>query len=262
MARVKNLVLGAGKLFFDRWDEDDLPTGEFYLGNSTSVTRSVDEERLEHFSSDTAEREKDASIVLSSEVALAFTLDDIQPENMAMMMKGSVASAAQSAVASKVENIKVKRGRWFQLGQDASHPTGVRAVTMTSLTDDAGTPVAVPGGNGGANYEVDLVLGRLFIKEDAPDIDDGDILIATYAIAASSRLTFVGSNEQIRGSLRYIADNTAGENTDYYWPKIEVSPDGDYELKGDTWNEMSFSGEVLTNGAFAKEYGDGRPTVA
>lgn len=261
MAREKNLVLGAGKLFFDRWDENDVPTGEFYLGNTTSVTRSVNEERQEHYSSDTAEREKDASIVTRSDVALGFTLDDIQPENIAMMLKGTTTLTTISSDASEVETLTVKRGRWYQLGVNPSHPTGVRAITLTSVTDDAGSPVAIPGGNGGVNYEVDLTLGRIFIKEDATGIADGDGIIVTYAIVASSRLTYVGSNEQIRGSLRYIADNTAGSNTDYFWPKIEVSPDGDYELKGDSWNEMSFSGEVLTKGTLAKEYGDGRPTV-
>ena len=41
-----------------------------------------------------------------------------------------------------------------------------------------------------------------------------------------------------------------------------VSPDGDYEFKGDSWNEMSFSGEVLKkDDTTAKEYGDGRPTI-
>lgn len=266
MAREKNLVLGAGKLFFDRFDADGNKTGEFYIGNTTSLTYSTDEERQEHFSSDEAAREKDASIVTQSSATVGFTTDDIQPENMAMVFKGTAAALAVSADASTVENITVKRGRWYQLGVDVANPTGARMITMTTLTNDAGTPVAVPGGDGGDNYIVDEALGRLFIKEDAPDVLDDDILIATFAIAASTRSIIIDSGDQITGALRYIADNTTGTNVDHYWPKVELSPDGDYEFKGTDWNEMSFTGEVLTttlNGtALAKHYADGRAVAA
>jgi hypothetical protein len=121
---------------------------------------------------------------------------------------------------------------------------------------------AVPGGDGGANVEFDLDLGRFFVKEDAPDVDDGDDLIVTYAVRASSRSIIISKGENIRGSLRYIADNTTGENRDDYWPRVEISPDGDYEFKGDSWSEMSFSGEVLKREGYYKHYTDGRPVFA
>ena len=257
MAREKNLTLGAGKLFFDRWDENDLPTGEFYIGNTTSLTRSIDEERQEHYSSDTAEREKDASIVTRSDVAIAFTTDDIQPENIAMMFKGSNESLVVAPAAAETTTIlNVKKGRWYQLGVDADNPTGVRAVTFTSLANGG-----VIANVNNVNYEVDTVRGRIYIQDDAPGITEGQTLIATYDIEGSTRTIYLGKGDQVRGSLRYIADNTAGENNDYYWSKVELSPDGDYEFKGDSWNEMQFSGEVLKNGDLFKEYGDGQPTI-
>lgn len=262
MAREKNLVLGAGKLFFNRLDDAGVPLGELYIGNTTSLTYSSNEERQEHYSSDTAERERDASVVTRSDSTIGFTTDDIQPENLAMLFKGTTEVLTTASSASEVENLTVRRGRWYQLGEDALNPTGVRQITLTSLTDDAGSPVAVPGGNGGANYEVDLVLARLYIKEDAPNVVDGDVLIITYAVAASSRTVVLSKGEQVKGAVRYIADNTAGENVDHYWPLVEVSPDGDYEFKGDSWSEMSFSGEVTKKGNLYKHYADGRPVIA
>lgn len=262
MARGKNYTLGAGKLYFDRLDTDGNSTGEFYIGNTPSLTGSADEERQEHYSSDEKEKAKDMSVVTRSDNTVSFTTDDIQPENLAMLWKGSVDVLAQAAVASVVENITVNRGRWYQLGSSPANPTGHRKVTLTSLTDDESTPVAVPGGNGGANFELDLDLGRLFIKEDAPDVADGDILICTYAVAASSRTVIISKGETIRGSLRYIADNTEGENRDDYWPLVDISPDGDYEFKGDDWNEMSFTCEVLKKEGYEKHYTDGRAVTA
>lgn len=266
MARTKNYTLGAGKLYFDRFDDDGNATGEYYIGNTTSLTGSTDETREEHYSSDEKERAKDASVVTQSDQQVDFTTDDIQPENLALLWKGTASQLAVSAASDVEETLTVMRGRWYQLGQSATSPTGARSITVTAVTDDEASPVAIPAtsGTGGtnANYEVDEELGRIFVKEDAPDIADGDSIIVTYDEAAHSRTIIISKGETIRGALRYIADNTAGVNRDDYWPLVELSPDGDFEFKADSWSEMSFTGEVLKREGYEKHYVDGRPVAA
>jgi len=262
MARTKNYTLGAGKLYFDKMDALGALTGEYYIGNTTSLTGSTDETREEHYSADEAERAKDASVVTQSDQTVGFTTDDIQPENLAMLWKGTAEILAVSAITSTTEDITVMRGRWYQIGVSPTAPTGARSLTISAVTDDAGSPVAIPGGAGGVNYDVDLELGRIFIKEDATGIADGDIIKVTYTAAAHSREVIISSGETIRGALRYIADNTAGVNRDDYWPLVELSPDGDYEFKADSWTEMSFTGEVLKKDGLEKHYVDGRPVAA
>lgn len=266
MARAKNYTLGAGKLYFDRFDADGNSTGEFYIGNTTSLTGSTDETREEHYSSDEASRDKDASVVTQSDESVGFTTDDIQPENLALLWKGTAETLAVSADSDVEETIVVNRGRWYQLGTSSTEPTGARSVTVTAVTDDESTPVAIPAtsGAGGSNenYEIDAELGRIFVKEDAPDIADGDSIIVTYDVAAHSRSVIIAKGETIRGALRYIADNTAGVNRDDFWPLVELSPDGDYEFKADSWSDMSFTGEVLKKDGLYKHYVDGRPVTA
>lgn len=262
MARTKNYTLGAGKLYFDRFDDNGVKTGEFYIGNTTSLTGSTDETREEHYSADEKSRAKDASVVTQSDMSVGFTTDDIQPENLAMVWKGTAEVLAVSAITSTTEDIVVNRGRWYQIGVSTAHPTGARALTITAVTDDASTPVALPGGNDGANYVYDAELGRIYIKEDAPDVTDGDTIKVTYTAAAHSRTVIISKGETIRGSLRYIADNTTGENRDDYWPLVEISPDGDYEFKADSWQEMSFTCEVLKADGYERHYVDGRPVTA
>lgn len=266
MARTKNYTLGAGKLYFNRLDSDGIETGEFYIGNTPSLTGATDETREEHYSSDEAERAKDASVVTQSDQTVNFTTDDIQPENLAMLWKGTAETLAVAGATGTVENITVNRGRWYQLGASEANPTGARSITLTTLTDDTTpTPVAVPAASGpggtNLNYEVDLELGRIFIKEDAPDVADGDILIATYDEAAHSRTIIISKGETIRGSLRYIADNTTGTNRDDFWPLVDISPDGDFEFKADSWTEASFTCEVLKKDGYYKHYTDGRPVL-
>lgn len=265
MARTKNYTLGAGKLFFDRMDENGNLTGEYYIGNTTSLTGSTDETREEHFSSDEASRDKDASVVTQSDQTVGFTTDDIQPENLAMLWKGTAEQLAVAAAPNQTDTLTVLRGRWYQLGVTPLSPTGARSISIDSVTDNATPPVAIPDDTGPANtnlnYEVDLELGRIFIKEDAPDIADGDTIIVTFDIAAHSRTVIISKGETIRGALRYIADNTAGVNRDDYWPLVELSPDGDFEFKADSWSEMSFTGEVLKKDGLFKHYVDGRPVT-
>ena len=263
MAREKNYTIGAGKLYFDREDADGNPTGEFYIGNTTALSGATDEEKEEHYSSDERERAKDASITTRSDQTVSFTTDDIQPENLAMLWKGTAESLAVSADTDVEETITVNRGRWYQLGTSPTSPTGARAITVSSVTDDTPvTPVAIPGGDGGVNYEIDADLGRIFIKEDATGIADGDSIIVTSDVAAHSREVIISKGEVIRGSLRYVADNVTGKNRDDFWPLIELSPDGDYEFKADSWSEMSFTGEVLKKDGLFKHYIDGRAVTA
>lgn len=263
MAREdQNLVLGRGRVYVDLYDVNGNLTGEVYIGNTPSFALSTEEETLEHVSSDEGLREVDAEVTLSETDTLTFTTDDIQPFNLALFFKGDESSFATAAIPSVVENITVMRGRWYQLGASQANPSGHRLVTMTTLTDDEGAPVAVPGGDDGDNYLVDETLGRLYIKPDAPDVADGDILIATYAVAASARPIIITSSDEKIAAVRFIAANAHGDNKDHYWPKVRIAPDGDYELKGDDWQEISLTGKVLTRTGWARHLIDGRAVAA
>lgn len=264
MARGKNYTLGAGKLYFDRLDASGNSTGEFYIGNTPSLTYSTEEERLEHFSSDEASRDKDASIVIRADDTISFTTDDIQPENMAMMFKGTAEALVTAPASAETESITVRKGRWYQLGVDpVNSPTGLRLLDNTTVEIGG---VAVPNVDN-VNYELDETLGRIFVKEDAPGINDDDVLEFEYDVLGSSRTVIINEGDKVRGALRYIADNTEGPNNDHFWPLVEFSPDGEYEFKGDNWNEMSFSGEILSKTdssgtRLRKHYVDGRAVAA
>lgn len=257
MARQKNYTLGRGKLFVDLFDADGNSTGEFYIGNTTSLTVTGDEETLDHFDSDEGIREKDDYATLSVDTAIAFTTDDIQPENLAMFVKGEVVDLTTAADEDLTEDITVRLGRFYQLGSSATNPSGLRQLANVVLTDAADAVIAAEG-----NYTVDLALGRVFILEDAADIADEDIVTFTYDVLASTRTVVISRGEKAEGALRYISANPKGPQRDHYFPKVSITPDGDYELKGDTWQEMSFSGEVLKRTGYEKHYIDGRAVTA
>jgi hypothetical protein len=247
MARNPNYVVGAGKLFFNQFlpGTKTLSGGSRYLGNSPELSLSQDEDKLDHYNSDGGVKVKDASVTLQNDSSGSFSLDDISPENLALWFRGAVESnvIAGGAVAAYVVSDAVL-GSTIQLGLSDTDHIGARnvsAVTVKNMVGGgAGVVVAAAG-----NYELDAVTGRVTILEDAPGIDDGDPLSIAYTAAAGTEEIVIAAGTQIEGRLEFFAANRAGENRDYIWPYVQIRPDGDFALKGDDWQSMTFSLEIL-----------------
>ena len=258
----ENYTLGRGELHFDKFAPGTFnKTGERYLGNTPELNRTTESENLDHFNSDRGIRVKDKSIVLEKNDSGTFIADEISDENVALWFLGTQNVIAQSATASIVENIpanRLKPGTYIQLGESQANPTGNRNVTMTSVTSD---PVGTTFTDL-TDYTVDAELGRLYIVPGGA-IDGTSPLIVTYATAASTRTQIVvGEGTTIEGALRFISYNPTGPRRDYYWPYVQLRADGDFAMKGDEWQQLSFAFDILKREGYASEYIDGRPTVA
>lgn len=237
-----NYVIGRGKLYFDPFlpGTKTVSGSERYLGNSPELSSSQNEDKVDHYSSDFGIKVKDESVSIQNDLSLSFSLDDISSDNLALWYRGEAQSNALSAVVNGTTTVEaVKLGTYVQLGRTAGNPIGARNVS--SVTAAIGvTPVTEAG-----NFEVDAVTGRVFILENAADITDGDDIEFTYDAASGTEDVVIAAGESIRGRLVFIADNAAGANRDYIWPYVQISPDGDFALKGDDWQKMTFTGEVL-----------------
>lgn len=240
-----NYVVGRGRLFFNSFlaGTKTLSGGARYLGNSPELSLSQDEEKLDHYNSDSGIKVKDASVSLQNDQSGSFSLDDISAENLALWFRGAVESnaVAGGAVVDEAHN-DVARGTYRQLGLTAANPIGARNVSAVAINNvtQANAVVAMA-----TNYEIDAVTGRILILEDAPDIAEGDDLVIDYTAAAGTEELVISAGTVIEGRLEFFADNAAGENRDYIWPYVQISPDGDFSLKGDDWQTMEFSLEVL-----------------
>ena len=58
-------------------------------------------------------------------------------------------------------------------------------------------------------------------------------------------LTVIGKASQIYGALFFESDNPVGDNTNYWFPYVSLAPNGNYALKGDAWQVLSFTAEAL-----------------
>jgi hypothetical protein len=64
-------------------------------------------------------------------------------------------------------------------------------------------------------------------------------------VADTSKVV-IEEGEQVEGSLRFIADNPKGSNKNYFWPYVRLQPSGDFAVKGEQWQLMTFQFAVLT----------------
>jgi hypothetical protein len=242
MMNTRDYTIGRGKLYFDKFIPGTTThTGERYLGNSPSVNVTSTYQDLPHYTSDYAVREMDDNFTLQTDRAGTFTVDNASIENVGLLFGSDATPESATAATAQTSTLTdVKLGYYYQIGTSEDTPDGVGNVTNVAVTKGV-TPVAAED-----NYTVDLDNGRIYILEDAAAITAGDDLTVTYDVTAGDTVVVIEEGEQVEGSLRFISDNPKGANKNYYWPYVRLQPTGDFALKGEQWQLMTFQFAVLT----------------
>lgn len=250
-----NYTLGRGEVHFGQFKPNtQIPRGERYFGNTPELGFTAEQENLDHYSSDRGVRIKDQSVLLQLDYAGSFITDNISPENLAAFFLGeALTSTTASATGVAFTLADIEQGLTYQLGTSDATPSGVRGIDNFVIT----TPAACVAG---VDYVVDEALGRITILEGSTKLTEGlTSVVGTYDVTATSRNRIISKSSTIEGSLRYIAQNPAGENIDYFMPWVKLTPNGDFQLKGDEWQQLPFTLEILKKGSLESIYMDGRP---
>jgi len=271
MAKERNnYTLGRGEIYFGRFNPGtQTPEGERYLGNTPEFNLTIESEDLDHYNSDRGIREKDDSIVLEVMRSGSLITDNIVPANVALFFFGDTATVTTTAEASLSETFTaVIPGLFYQLGQTTTNPVGVRGLVSESVVITSSAPAADPLDPpvvtthvAGEDYEVDEALGRIQILSGG-NIAGGSTIVVGYARQASTSARVISGTQAVEGSMRFLAFNPKGENYDYYMPWVKLTPNGDYALKGDEWQQIPFTMEVLKKTGVEAIYMDGRPAYA
>lgn len=250
-----NYTLGRGKLYFSRLLAGGKYDPERYLGNTPGMSATIESETLDHYNSDEGVKEKDASVLLTTNRSGSFTTDNIDVNNVSLFFLGEVSTITHAGATVTDEVVgKVLQGRSYQLGITPSNPVGVQglegAVTVKSnnIELDAGT-----------DFVIDMDLARIDLLEGGKSVE-GDDLKVSYKTKVSTRERIISGSNPIEGRLRYIEHNPVGKNKVWMFPSVKLSPNGDYALKGDEWQEIPFSIEILKAANLAAIYIDGRAT--
>ena len=160
--------IGAGDLYFDRFDADGASKGYLKIGNATQFSIEEPSEVKERMS-----RQRDTygqvldSVPVQGAAKLTIVLDEMSKDILAMALHGSPTPVAETGTSVTDEAITAKHDRWVKLDYE-----DISAVTVTHSSGD---PTYVAG----TDYEVDTDLGMIKALSTG-SITDDQALLADY----------------------------------------------------------------------------------
>ena len=274
---TKNYVLANGRIEFNQFpvengvEQKAKAKGFRYLGASTELNLTQENETLEHKSTECGFNVTDEEIITSSSLTGSFTLDNISTENLALFFAGDATNQVQSQATGKTEIIKLYPALGYRLGVDANNPNGVFDATITKIeifaneanakagTSPTGTLVA------DVDYEFAPEMAYLMIgdRDTTKKIAvEGTWAAVTYDLKNSKRDVVITKNQSIVGSLLFRGCNAKGENRQYFLPKVRLAANGDFALKsGEEWSTLGFNITALQEDGSAMLYINGQPTT-
>ena len=229
---VSNYQVGKGVVYFDKFDEDGVKTGELDLGNDPTFSLNLNVEELEHFSSRKGLKEKDKIAVISASIEGKFTLDEINKENLQLAFMGNdITHLTQVGASVTNESVTAHVGKYSSF-------------TYRKITDGSVTVTDSTGAttyNEDTDYEIDYDSGRIKILSDAAISDEESLLVDyTYGTISIPQIN-IAENTEIQGQLRFKGDCTLGYNYEIILWKVKLSPSGDINFISEDWNKLEFN---------------------
>lgn len=254
-SQTNNLTLGKGEVYFAPFKSGTkTPEGFRYLGNTPAFSIKIDVKTLDHYDSDHGLKQKDEQVILETNRSSSITTDNLNAANVAMFFLGSSSTTATVASTGHTETVTdLEFDRVYMLGL-ASFSTGARGVENVTATKGATALVA------DTDFVVDAERGTIEFLSGT--LTAGDDVTVEYDIAASTAALVVSGSNTAEGAILFKATNPVGDKVDYLMPWVKVSPDGEFDLKSDSWTEMKFAVEVLKRTDREAIYGNGQPVYA
>ena len=272
-----NIVAGAGEVKLALRFADGTYDGERYVGDSSAMSLAVTRNVVDIQSGDGATPRTIEEIVTSTERVFSLTLNDMNPDNLALFFQATVDEQTDDATEVVDEVFKVNKGRWYILGQSSDVPLGIGAASQIVVSDSkdgnvvqGATPkvtTSVPTEDDDGNFKdsddnnldivADLKRGTFFVTPKAPNISDGDTIYVDYTPVAKTRKRFKSSTKSQQGALHYIEQSQDGATgQDIYARLCSITANGELPFKDRNANQsLSLSLKVLVPS-------DGYPAIA
>lgn len=234
----ENCLLGAGEVFFDRFDTNGNRTGLRHFGNVEKLEVTPSVETLEKKSSMDGARGTYKKVTTNTSAEVALTLSEYDPHNVALALLGSAATYSQTLAATLTSQpinggAAIALGRWYFLGK--------KAVTVTTVKQGATTLVA------GVDYTVKTDVGLIYF----PETGAATAAITTWdgscaAITNKMQIQMLDS-PTIEGYLYYYPalNQAAGPRYEGEWWKVSIAPDGALALLSEEFATIGLKGTVM-----------------
>ena len=255
----QNYTLGRGRVLLGL--SSSLSTPLFrYFGHTTEFNINFEENTLDHWNMDQKIKEKDEQVTLEVTRAGSLITDHISPENVAAFILGTASTIASSAGAATPEAFTaVLPDQFIQLGASATNPGGVKGVASVVITETSSDPLVTF--TAGTDYELIAPFGMFRVIPTGSMV--GKNVSVAYSTTAHTRDRIISGRTSWEGPIKFISDNTTGANRQWFIPRGKLRANGDFALKGDEWQTLSFAIEVLkpAQSEFEAIYIDGVPVI-
>lgn len=261
LPRTEDYNLGRGRVYFSSLTAGGLPddSGYRFLGNCPEFNITIETETLEHQSSQSGLKVTDKRFVISQEVQVAFTLDELNFQNMSLFLSGTTETfdnphdTTWVGHESSLVTSSAVLGRHYDLKDD----NGVRVYNLDATgcvysfeEDPAGTPTVLVAGT---DYTIDEKMGVVFLLSTATNVAAGEVVGFAITTGATTPQDLDQVNAlqvgSIVGALKFISENPgdADKESEYQFHKVTINSTGDLELVGDEVLTAQFEGVAEAN---------------
>jgi len=173
-----NYTLGKGVVYFNRKNSSGVYLGERDLGNAPAFTFNVDLEKLEHYSSRGGLRAKDKEIVSEITPGVAFDLDEVTKENLALLTMAELNEVVQTSGSVSAEVVTANLGMRATLSKreianawllpyDGGSTIFAVGETVTGAGGAAGIVMAVTGDATSGTLTIIKTNDTAFVDDEA-----------------------------------------------------------------------------------------------
>ena len=256
---VDEYSFGGGIIYLASLDANGYPKDFRDVGNTSEFTSSISSESLDHYSTRAGLRTKDATVTIQTDASVAFTLDNINMNNLALFFSGTTNTFTNPAIAGLtatqfVQDGNLKVNAWYQLRVGTSPVFGITTTNAMVITTTETVPVTLTKGT---DYTVDAVTGMVFIlstDETLAAIAAGKGL--KFTLTADAAATTVDqlkimADTQATVALRFKKiDASTGKVDIYDFRSVVLSANGDFSLISEEWAGLPLTGSVEKSDAY------------
>jgi hypothetical protein len=234
----KNLYIGAGELWLDRFDANQNPTKAFrHLGDADSLEINTQSKLLEKKSSMDGNRATYAQVVVGTDAEITIKLAELDVDNYALAVLGAKTATPQASTstvtARDICGTALVLDFWFDLG--------VINPTVTDVKQGSTTLVA------GVDYLVDYLAGLIkFPSTGAASAATAAAWDGSIPAIANLSSVYGLQTPMIFGHLIYRSapNQVSGIKTRIDVWNASLQPSGQLQLIAETWGEVTLKGKV------------------
>jgi hypothetical protein len=232
---------GQGKCYEASRNVAGAPLATRFLGNVPSFELALNIDTLEHKESTSGQRLVDLRLITGKKVDLTMNVQEFTPENLALMMFGTVYTSGSGSVTNEL----IGNGATVAIG--SSYILNNTNITALVITDSAGTPLTLAPGT---DYVPNLPYGMVSFLT----VPGTPPYKAAYTKATGQKSVDMFTQGAPIRWLRFLAVNTAQQNTDGSYKRfvldlfnVQFDPTTGLPLINDAVADMNMKASVLVD---------------